>query len=261
LPELQCRIALEGAVNFRDLGGYATTDHRRVRRGRVFRSDQLAELSAADLRTVAALGLRTLCDFRADSERAQKPNRQLMDPAPATHAVGFMPRGGEVLMAGAKGLAVAAIEQAVTAIYRDFVRNRIPNYTRLFELMLAADAFPLLIHCTSGRDRTGFAAVLLLSALGVPREIIAADYVLSDRYRRDIAFQLGSGVDPKVMAAITRSHPAYLDAVFEEIDRGWGGMDVYLREALKLSDQARAYLRAELLENGSDPFEFQPDLS
>lgn len=242
----QRRLSLSGAVNFRELGAYATADGRRVRTGLVFRSDQLAELNDADLGVVTALGLRTICDLRAASEREHKPNR--LPPGAAVHAIGFMPHGGAELMADAGRLTVEQVERAVSAIYRDFVTGRSENFARLFELMLEPEALPLLFHCTSGRDRTGTAAALLLTALGVPRETVAADYELSNEYRRDIAFQLGTGIDPRVMNAITRAHPAYLSLVFEVIEQGWGSTDNYLRVALGLSDAGRERLKDLLLE-------------
>lgn len=242
----QRRLPLSGAVNFRDLGGYATADGRRVRRGRVYRADQLADLSDDDLARVSALGLRHICDLRAESERAQRPNRVV--PGASVHAIGFMPQGGAELMAGVRELTVEQVERIVGEIYRDFIRERSAHFAQLFELMLAADALPLLFHCTSGRDRTGTAAALLLTALGVPRETVAVDYELSNHYRRDLAFQVGTGVDPLVMAAITRAHPDYLRLAFEAMEAGWGSTDHYLRQALGLSDAARLQLQTLLLE-------------
>lgn len=240
------RIALSGAVNFRDLGGYATRDGRRLRYGKVFRSDQLADLSDEDLQVVGAIGLRHICDLRAEEERAHRPNRVV--PGAAVHAIGFMPKGGEQLIAQAASLTVAQVEEQVGEIYRDFISARTASFAKLFALLLDADSLPLLFHCTSDRDRTGTAAALLLIALGVPRETILADYEMSNEYRRDIRFQLGDQVDPIVMAAITRAHPAYLHTVFQAMQDGWGSTDNYLREALGLSDAARAHLQSRLLE-------------
>ena len=245
-PNRERRVVLQGPINFRDLGGYPSADGRRLRWGRVFRSDLLTDLSDSDLAVIQALGLRTVCDLRADSEREQKPDREI--PGTVAHAIGFMPRGGEELMANARSLSAEQVVTSVTAIYQDFLLTRSAHFASLFELLLQADRLPLLFHCASGRDRTGTAAVLLLSALGVPRTVIAQDYALSDMYRRDIRFQLGDGIAPEVMAAVTRSHPAYLAAVFALIDERWGSMENYLREALGLSDAAREYLKDLLLE-------------
>jgi protein-tyrosine phosphatase len=240
------RIALQGAINFRDLGGYPGAAGRRLRWGRVYRSDLLTDLSKSDLATIRALGLRHICDLRADSERAQKPARAI--PGASLHAVGFMPSGGEALMRDLARLSVDEVVARVTAIYEDFVLTRSAHFARLFQLLLQDDALPLLFHCASGRDRTGTFAALLLSALGVPRTVIEQDYLLSDQYRRDVRFQFGEGIAPELMAAVTRSHPAYLAAVFDRIEQHWGSTDDYLREALGLSDAARARLQDRLLE-------------
>lgn len=250
-PNRERRIVLQGPINFRDLGGYRTADGRQVRWGRVFRSDLLTDLSDADLRVMQSLGLRTVCDLRADSEREQKPDREI--PGATAYAIGFMPRGGEALMAGARTLSVEQVVTRVTSIYQDFVLTRSAHFAHLFRLLLEAEALPLLFHCASGRDRTGTAAALLLSALGVPRAVIAQDYALSDEYRRDIRFQLGDGIAPEVMAAVTRSHPAYLAAVFELIDQRWGSTESYLREALGLTDGLRLRLHDLLLEGPASP--------
>lgn len=240
------RIALHGAVNFRDLGGYPTADGRQVRWGRVFRSDLLADLSDADLEQIRGLGLRHICDLRDEAERAHKPGREI--PGARVHPIGFMPRGGEALMARLGTLSVDEVVASVTEIYEDFVLTRSAHFAQLFQLLLEDEALPLLFHCASGRDRTGTFAALLLTALGVPRAVIEQDYLLSDHYRRDVRFQFGEGIAPELMAAVTRSHPAYLAAVFNQIEQRWGSTHDYLREALGLSDAARAQLQDRLLE-------------
>ena len=247
--ERERRLPLQGAVNFRDLGGYPGRDGRCIRWGRIFRSDSLAELTDADLQVLTSLGLHTICDLRADSERAQKPNRMLPG-APATiHAIGFMPHGGDQLLADTRlGVAsVAEIEKRVREIYRRFVTDQASTFSRLLHLF-DAKSMPLLVHCTSGRDRTGFASALILMALGVSREVIARDYALSNQYRRDLTFQIGGAVSPEVMTALTQAHPDYLAAAFRAIDDDWGSDDAYLRHALGFSDERRQALQALLLQ-------------
>lgn len=242
------RLPLDGAVNFRDLGGYRTDDGRRLRWGRVFRSDSLAELSDRDCAQLQALGLRTVCDLRGEPERVQKPNRTLGANV-RTQAIGFMPQGGDALLAGARDgrIGPADIEQRVQDIYRDFVVEQSASFARLLQLIAEADALPLVYHCTSGRDRTGFATAMLLAALGVPGATIEADYHLSNDYRRDLTFQVGGTVAPEVMAALTQAHPSYLAAAFAAIDQLHGSTERYLREVLGLTDTLRARLEHLLL--------------
>jgi protein-tyrosine phosphatase len=143
---------------------------------------------------------------------------------------------------------VSDIENRVREIYRRFVTDQCGTFARLLEL-IDTEPLPLLIHCTSGRDRTGFASAVLLMALGVPRAIIAEDYALSNKYRRDLTFQIGGSVQPEVMATLTNAHTDYLAASFRAIDEGWGSDDAYLCAALGLSEDRRNRLQEKLLES------------
>lgn len=241
------RVLLEGAVNCRDLGGYLNRSGLRVRSGMVFRSDQLAEITEADKAQLQALGLRSLCDLRAAEERQQKPNQAFFPPAPRTYDLGFMPKGGDRLISDARAgsIKIAEIKDRVIDIYRHFVTDRTENFARLLHL-LSTESCPVLIHCTSGRDRTGVASALILSALDVPEETIFEDYIISDYFRRDLAFQMGD-VGRELMDELTKADPDYLQAAFDVMATGWGSVDGYISKALQLSDEKREVLRQLLL--------------
>ncbi len=194
LPVRARRISLQGVVNFRDLGGYATVDGRLTRWGQIFRSDVLADLTDADLDVLSGI-----------------------------------------------------VENRVREIYRRFVTDQCGTFAKLLEL-IDTEPLPMLIHCTSGRDRTGFASAVLLMAMGVSRPPIAEDYALSNQYRRDLTFQIGGSVQPEVMATLTNAHPDYLAASFQAIDEGWGSDAAYLRAALGLSAERQNRLQEKLLE-------------
>lgn len=245
--QVRC-LPLTGAVNFRDLGGYVATDGRRVRWNQLFRSDSLAELSDADLQVLAKVGLRTICDLRGAPEREHKPNRALLTP-PQLHAIGFMPHRGDELLAETRSgsIGIAEIESRVREIYRRFVTEQAAAYSTLLGL-IAKDALPLLFHCTSGRDRTGFGTAVVLMALGVPRATIEEDYALSNRYRRDLTFQIGGAVSAEVMSTLTQAHPDYLAAAFEAIDEHYGSDTTYLRDGLGISAARQRELQDLLLE-------------
>jgi protein-tyrosine phosphatase len=243
------RLPLQGVVNFRDLGGYVMTDGRAVKWGQIFRSDALSELTDADLVVLGDLGLRTVCDLRAESERAHMPNRKLPGLEPAVHRIGFMPFRGAELLADARAgvIATTEIESWVREIYRRFVMDQTENFARLLAVLETA-TLPMLIHCTSGRDRTGFASAVILMALGATRLTISEDYLLSNRYRRDLTRHIGAPVDSEVMTTLTNAHPEYLAAAFKAIDDCWGSDAAYLREALGLSANRQSRLRERLLE-------------
>ncbi len=246
------RIAFEGAINFRDFGGAITRDGRRVARGRLYRSDALWQFTDADLERFAALGIRTVCDFRADLERERWPNRLPDVAAPRHLGLGFTPQGTQAAWDAVNRGEMSA--EGVRAYMRDHYRTiavvHREFYARMFQALLEADALPFLVHCASGKDRTGFAAAIILLSLGVPRDAILADYVISDRplHRRELWHLFHRDVDPGAYQAVGAAAPEYLGAAFEAIDSNWGGEDRYLREALGLSDADRAGLAQRLLE-------------
>jgi protein-tyrosine phosphatase len=248
-PKETRRLHLEGVVNFRDLGGYRTSDGRRIRWQRIFRSDMLAELTRDDLERLCPIGIKTVCDLRSAGERAARPSPMITQPPPTMHQIGFMPHEGEQLLADVKAgrVTVAQIEMRVGEIYRRFVIDQAATYSSLLELAVT-QSLPMLVHCTSGRDRTGFAAAVILMALGCDRSTIAADYLLSNRYRRDLTFQIGGSVENAVMAALTSASPAYLNAAFAAIDALWGSDQNYLASALGFSPARQSLLRDRLLE-------------
>ena len=244
------RIDFEGALNFRDLGGHRTRDGRRVANGRVYRSDALWQLTDADLERLAIMGLRTVCDFRAEAERLRWPNRLPLQQPVRTVGLGFSPRGTQdawdAINAGK--LDHAGVLAYMRSHYCVLAEFHTDSYAQMFEAMLLPDGLPTLFHCASGKDRTGWAAAVILLALDVPRESIVADYMISDRHRRELSHLFGPHVDPLLSNTVAAAHHSYLEAAFELMDRQWGGEDRYLREALRLSDTDRDRLRTLLLE-------------
>ena len=155
-------------------------------------------------------------------------------------------------MAG--GVKTGAEARAVLiAVYRDFPRTHADAYAAIFRHLAAGDV-PLALHCSAGKDRTGVAAALILSALGVPRATVIEDYALTDqlldpdRMRASAATAEMATMPPDVLAAVLRSDPAYIEAAFDEIETRHGGVEGYLRSALGLSDADIAAMRARLLD-------------
>lgn len=243
-------VALSGAVNFRDVGGYRSADGRTVRWRKLLRSDSLAELSEGDQAVVQALGLRSLFDLRDESERALRPNRLGAGTALRTHAIGFFPTGAQALMAGVRDRTLGKREAraGLIGMYRRLPVDHAPRYAQLLQALLAPDALPALIHCTSGKDRTGFGVAVVMLALGVPRETILEDYELTNHYRRDLSFMLGTEVDTEVLDVVKAAHADFLQAAFGVIDADWGGTQGFLRQGLGLAAADQALLQDRLLE-------------
>ncbi|QXL84343.1 tyrosine-protein phosphatase [Comamonas sp. NLF-1-9] len=241
MTETDRALALQGASNFRDLGGYAAADGQRVRWRRLFRSDHLAALSAADAQALAALGLGRAVDFRGQAERAQQAYAlpgvvQLALPIEPTVVRRF-----RELSARGELLDEAHADRLMRDTYLGFVADDAPQLKGFFEQLLE-DGAPLVFHCTAGKDRTGYAAALLLLALGVPRETVMHDYLLTNRLYRRPPAPADDVRTRAVHAVIWGVRAEYLQAALDAIEREHGGVQTYLRERLGLSEAARRQL-------------------
>lgn len=245
MPHPSTLRALQGASNFRDLGGYPAADGSRVRFGRVFRSDHLAGLTAADLAALQTLPLSHSIDFRGMAEGAALPCEI---PGVTRLALAIEPTVVRRLRALLAAGHIPSRGQTVTLMcdtYRGFVHQHGPTFGRFLRHLLSHPT-PLVFHCTAGKDRTGFAAALLLSALGVDRDTIMQDYLLSNqRYRRSPDVE-GAG-PAHVMDVLWQVQAAFLQAAFDAIDRDYGGLSSYLSGPVGVGADEREQLRRSLL--------------
>jgi protein-tyrosine phosphatase len=244
MEERRRRIDLDGTVNLRDLGGYPAGPGRRTRWGRVYRSDSLAELTPEDHEKLAGLGLRTVVDLRLPQERRSMPSRLPERLGIRTVEIGFVPAGTlEMLRLVALGdIDPAGLERHVVGHYRRFPVDHVPEYRRMVRAIAEPGALPALVHCTSGKDRTGFAAVVILLIAGVPREVILEDYLLTNRYQRDISHLHGRATSKAVADLLATAQAVYLEAAFAEIDRVYGSSEGYLAQGLGIDEAERAAL-------------------
>jgi protein-tyrosine phosphatase len=227
---------LQGASNFRDLGGYIGRGGRPLRWRRLFRSDHLGALTESDRSRLCELGLTTAFDFRGVAERAARPYEL---PGVTQHPLSIEPtvvqRIQECAQAGRR-LTPPIVEQLMQELYRELVSDEAPRYAELFQHLLHADA-PVVFHCTAGKDRTGVAAALILLALGVPRAQVLEDYLLTNElYQRPA--QPESFAPPDALAVLWRVQPGFLDAALKVVDDDHGGIERYLRERLGLDAAA-----------------------
>ena len=246
---LPIAIALENASNLRDLGGYRAGD-RRIRRGLVFRAPALVELSKADKKIIAALGLRTICDFRGTRERARSP---VDIPQTENISLPIEPSVGgslaEILRTGEDTGDISPDEMMalLRRAYQAYAIQSAPQYRALFEAILDRDRLPLLLHCSAGKDRTGFGSALLLSALGVAWDDVMADYLATNRlWKRETAREFD--LHPVVKEALLGAHGEMLEAAFGAIRDSFGSLDAYLESEIGLDAPARERLASILLE-------------
>lgn len=253
------RIALAGAENFRDCGGYATSDGRTVAWGRLYRSGHLGTLTETDVAAIERLGIRLVCDLRAPSEAADLPSRL---PATTTRKLLSLPVDFPALEPGivrrrllGRDFAAGALAETVLAAYRAYAGEFAPAFAGVVRALAETGRFPALVHCNAGKDRTGFAIMLILLTLGVPRTTIVEDYLLTNQltrwttWRRTWLVFLASrlAVRPSEMRTLLEAREAYLDAALAAMEDAHGSTDQFLRDGLGVTDEMRDRLRAALL--------------
>ena len=245
-------LPLEGGTNFRDLGGYRTADGQVVRWGRLYRSAAMHMLTAGDYRYLGQLGIGTVCDFRASEERASAAVDWPADVKPKLltrdYALDF---GGIVKVLGQPGANGEMAAAAMAEGYRELPFEHKGQFAEMFRELLTGR--PLAFNCSAGKDRTGMAAYLLLTALGVPHETALADYLLSNQYYRpkpaapgakaDASMAMLAKLPPEVLNALMGVDARYMQAALDSIEAR-GGMARYLREDLGLGAAELSRLRA-----------------
>ncbi|MEV7524413.1 tyrosine-protein phosphatase [Streptomyces sp. NPDC091371] len=254
---------LSGVRNFRDVGGMPTSDGRRVRTGRLFRSGHLAHATETDTEFLGSLGLHTVFDFRNGADHAlegpdvelpgvRNVNIPLSDPADGREFWKMVRDGDLDQLRSVLGDGKAAARMANS--YRGMIKNRTAEHSRVLHA-LAEDSVPALMHCAAGKDRAGLSIAVTLLALRVEREAIVADYLESNaphrRYRVRRSDESAEARSPEVMellAPLFDARAEYLLAAFDTIDEIWGGVDAYLSQGLGLAPETQDRLRERLLD-------------
>ncbi len=248
-------LGLPGGVNFRDFGGYRAADGRRVRWGYLFRSGNLSRLSGEAQGMFSSLGIDVVCDFRREDEQVSDPSRlpagtRCINLAITPGSQGSALYGGRHRLTGAEAMA-----EAMRDINREFVRSQSERYAALFGHLLEPGNERFLVHCAAGKDRTGFAAALVLFALGVPRETVLEDYLLTRHYfdpfgelaRVREKYDMHH-LEDEALLPMLQVDESYLGAALEAIEAGYGSVEAYLEKALGVGPAERAALAARYLE-------------
>lgn len=242
-------LALSGANNFRDMGGYLGDGGRAVRWRQLFRSNHLGALTDADMAQIRALKVKSAFDLRGVEERL--PTLCCMDDI-TVHSLPIEPSIYTALtshIASGKPLTVDAAAEMMRHSYRDFVRDNTPAFRRLTTHLLEDDHAPLVIHCTAGKDRTGFACAMILRALGVAEDVVMTDYLLTNTYFRiDPATEKHIPLPNDIKAVLVSVDASFLDAAFDAIRDGYGDLETYLAQGLGLEEPQRRELQSRYLE-------------
>ena len=239
------KLPFTGAHNFRDLGGYKTSDGKTVKWGKVYRSDNLHSLTDEDLKYMERLNIKSVVDFRSDEERNEEPDRLTPDMTPILLPIKFEPEG--VTENLTRDLTFGNLDSS--NLLRDFniilVKEFTEEYREFFRHIVDNGGEPFLLHCTAGKDRAGFGSAMILTVLGVPREKIIEDYLLTNTYvsdhvdRKLLETELKTffRADSDNLRKINLVEERYIQAAFDTIDSHWGGMDQYISEGLNLTEE------------------------
>jgi protein-tyrosine phosphatase len=217
-----------------------------VRWRQLFRSNHLGRLTAADIEIVRGLGVRNAFDFRGHDERAAAV---CVVEEITVHSLPIEPTVVAALRArlSAGTLSADAALEIMRESYRNYVRLNTHSFRALFTHLLD-DRAPLVIHCTAGKDRTGFACALVLRSLGVADDVIAGDYLLTNRfYRRDPT--AGTDLPDDVRQAIGSVDASFLAAGIEAVSADYGDLESYFRDGIGLGDRERAALKQRYLQS------------
>ncbi len=253
--------------NLRELGGYETGGGFMVKYGLMYRCGHMSELTDDELETYQGLKLRLILDLRRDDEVRDRPTPtfgeeenlhiSVSDPDNAfaeAAAKAHEPDAGTLIMADA------------TRYYREVVTSNLHRYIPVFDRIFDVDSLPVLFHCTAGKDRTGFVAAAILKFLGVPDDVVFADYLLTNEllgkrteerlkvwaqrisHEQEIPIE---DVDPEALNALRvlmLTHTDMLQATFDAVDELYGSWDEMRRQGLQISDERMEAFRSTVLE-------------
>lgn len=247
-------INVKGVNNLRDLGGLFTKEGYQLKWGMIYRSDKLSNITEEDFSRLFSLNLHSIVDLRttweAEDEPDQWPELEKIQHIHIPVGEGTIKR--EEIMAHLQKPdfdAVALMREA----NRSFVEEYTDEYRQFFSLLLEEQNYPILYHCSAGKDRTGFASAIILAALGVDRKTIMDEYLLSNYYLFDSSEErlqqaaLFYGIDHQLLRQLMEVKSTYLEEAFQAIEEKYGTVDQYLQEGLKLESEELEQLRQIML--------------
>jgi len=253
------RLPLACCDNFRDLGGYETADGRVIRWNRLYRAGDLSKLTRSDLEYLSQFDVKLVCDFRSERERIARPDRSI-DDNPTTLDLPVDQEGVDPEEMRRKirtgGLVALGIEQTMRDAYRAFVTDYSKDWTAMFQRLVREENLPTVVHCTAGKDRTGFASALVLLALGVPEETVFEDYLSTNYYQQNffrfvlrwVPLYSFFRTDAEDLLPLLEARREYLQAALDEMMARYGSTEGYLEQALGLDAEMRAKLEQQFLE-------------
>ena len=240
-------IPMQGTNNFRDIGGIPTTDGRYTKWGMIYRSGRLEGLTDADIERFRVLDIQQIFDFRNDIEINKAPDRLPDDYKGEYVQLPIVDKEGKAYKEMKRrvffGERREQTKELFTTVMSKFADSSALDFKPLFD-KLAITNRPLLYHCTGGKDRTGYATAIILSILGVDKETIISEYLMSNYYKYEKALASMkklryAGLDNETTSALFLVQQEYIEKVFEIIEDDFGGMDNYLKVKFGIDEEKR----------------------
>ena len=249
---LKREVKLQGAINFRDIGGYKTKDCKEVKWGKIFRSAEINRLTATDLEKLASLKIHYVLDFRGPAEVATGA-----DKIPNTAIRISLPAGSEEVGDKSKmfkSMTTATVGDSIMLPFYSNIDAFPKRYKPMFEALLNnSNDSALVYHCTAGKDRTGIATALILYALGVDEQTIMNDYLATNYYRQSDNVRMRKmlmdnyHLKEAVVDDVLGVKEIYLKATFDAIQNKYGSVDKFLQSEMGLNKSNLKKLRQKFL--------------
>ena len=258
--DFERRIVLDGAANFRDIGGYPTIKHQRVKWRKIFRSGNLASLTENDHKVLQEIGIQSICDFRSSEEIARQPNH-LPEKTPLHYLhlpiVNKTMEPTEAVTRIMNGDIDWFTPDFMIKAYIEKIEDFHDTWYLFFENLCQRPFRPLLFHCTAGKDRTGVCAALILLSLEVPEKWVIYDHALSNIYNAEQTKSIRErlrkiGVNPDALMDYLTAPKTAIVALIEHINRKYGCARDYLLQRAKVNPAWIERLQAEMLEDFSE---------
>jgi len=258
-------IDLEGTTNTRDIGGYQTSELGTLRWRQIIRSENLSRLTASDFQKLEEIGLKTVIDLRTKKEHDRSPtvwqgeNPPRFFHFPVGDANNDWFKAQRRMMKRNRFTEEQSLELMVEG-YRMIVEEGPPSYQKMMAVVLDQSNWPILIHCNAGKDRAGVAVTLILESLGVDRETIMEEFLLTNEIGRTEkkaillskeskkigrGNKFGKGSSPSAWSPIVGVRAEMLEAFYASVDENYGSMDAFLSE-LGVDQGARSVFAASL---------------
>lgn len=247
-------------VNLRDLGGYLGVDDKRVKNFSLLRSGEVTNISSTEeIMLLEDYKLKTIVDFRSELEITNAPDSEIENTK--YFHIDIMKSNSDKTTS-LKNFSANMDEESINSYmvnsYRDFIVDggAVEGYREFFDLLLKQEEGSLLFHCFAGKDRTGFGAALILTVLGVSKDDIYRDYLMTNAMRADENVRIlgemkAHGIPEDKLGVVEIAlnvRREYLDMAYDTAVEAYGSLENYIRDAIKLDVEEQKAMVEKYLE-------------